>query len=134
MLLTAFLAVPVVHAADLDLTVSFTDADSVRVVLSDVLEAPQPRILAADDQGVQHIFDVAVQPADDGAYAVEFEITALEPTRRGRLRPRLVSTPRLQVEPGEPATLTQGARIPYVVDDEVRFRDRLMQVRAVVVE
>lgn len=134
MLLFALLALNLASAADLELAISFNGGEPTQVVLKDVLAVEPPGVVVLDEEGARRLVDVAVEAQDDGTFVIDFTMSTLVEDRRGRMNLEMEAGPRLIVRGNEPATVTQGMRIPYMEDGEVRFHERGHSLRAQVVE
>lgn len=134
MLLFALLALRPALAADLELAISFNGAEPTQVVLKDVLAVDAPGVVVLDEEGARRLVDVVVEAQDDGTFVIDFTVSTLVEDRRGRLTLEWEAGPRLTVRGSEPATVTQGMRIPYMEDGELRFHERGYSLRAQVVE
>jgi hypothetical protein len=118
----------------LELAISFNGGEPTQVVLKDVLAVEPPGVVVLDDEGARRLVDVIVEAQDEGTFVIDFTVSTLVEDRRGRLTPELQADPRVTVRGNEPATFTQGTRIPYMEDGEVRFYERNLSLRAKVVE
>lgn len=123
--LSALLALPAAHAADLDLTVSSDGVGPVTLTLKDVKPGALPSVeLPGTDRRTMRVDMTLSESTLDDAPAYDLALTITKRTPMGRKKVHEeVSRPVVRVKPNELAQVSAGGRAPIAGTDPVEMQD-----------
>ena len=123
----AFLALlPAALATDLETRLTTPDGEVKSLTFHDV-ESSAPPPLTVHMNGAQVRVTLSVAPSD-AAWVVSAELAQVD--KKGRVK--VISSPRITVQPNETGTVKQGARIPIPKTDPLEYREESWQLEVTV--